>query len=116
MQTLETLLRRRSTTLAVGLTAAGADLVVVGSTASWLRGDVVRPPRDLDIAVLPAQLPALVRALRGRGVEVREPVLRRGRVTRIPTPWCPLDVFVVDSVPPARTLVLDGHPVAVADD
>ena len=111
-----TLLDRRSTTLAVGLTAAGARMVVVGSTASWLRGDRAQAPRDLDVAVLPEQLPALVRALTALGVGAREPVLRRGGVTRLPTPWCPLDVFVADIVPAARTLVVNGQPVTVADD
>ena len=112
----QTLLDRRSTTLAVGLTAAGAQMVVVGSTASWLRGDRAQAPRDLDVAVLPEQLPALVGALGALGVDAREPALRRGDVARVPTPWCPLDVFVVTAAPPARRRVVDGQQVLVADD
>lgn len=40
----------RSTSLAVELSHRGAQVVVVGGTALWLRGGL-RWPRDLDVAV-----------------------------------------------------------------
>jgi hypothetical protein len=113
METLDALLAGRSTTLALGLTRAGADLVVVGSTASWLRGDTGRPPRDLDVAVRPGRLRALVDALAALGVGA-QPALRRCPVVRVPTPWCPLDVFVVDTPPAATPVVVGGRTLWVS--
>lgn len=99
-------LSRRPVDLAVALVRAGAELVVVGGTASMLRG-AAHVPRDLDVAVRPASVDHLVAALCSLGVPTTAArLLRRGR-SRVPTAYGPLDVFVGRA--PAST------PVAVAD-
>ena len=104
----------RRVALALLLVRHGAELVVVGGTARWLRGGP-QAPRDLDLAVAEADLPALVDALAHLGVEVSAERLRRSGVVALRTAWGPVDVFV-GAVPPAVPLTVDGCTLAVARD
>jgi hypothetical protein len=83
----------RSTALARELMRLGAQFVVVGGTARWLRGDP-RPPRDLDIVVTDDEVPDLVTALNHIGVDVTAQRMARCRTVSLATAFGPLDVFV----------------------
>jgi NADPH-dependent ferric siderophore reductase len=101
---------RRPAVLAAELARRGADVVVVGGTARWLRGAKQRP-RDLDVVVDPASVPALVDALESLAVPVHLTTLLRCRDVRIDTPWGPLDVFVGPR-PTSSTVLVEGVQVA----
>lgn len=83
----------RPALLASELLRCGARVVVVGGTARWLLGDGTAP-RDLDVAVEEADVPALVAALAAIGVAVSAASLCRARQVHLETSWGPLDVFV----------------------
>jgi hypothetical protein len=83
----------RPALLASELLRGGARVVVVGSTARWLLGDGTAP-RDLDVAVEDADVPALVAALEAIGVAASAVSLCRARQVHRETSWGPLDVFV----------------------
>lgn len=86
-------LATRPALLASELLRGGARVVVVGGTARWLLGDGTAP-RDLDVAVEDADVPALVAALAIIGIEVSVASLCRARQVHLETSWGPLDVFV----------------------
>lgn len=65
----------RGTLLAAELVCNGADLVVVGGSARWLRHGGVRP-RDLDVVVAPRSISALVVALARLDVDTDPAALR----------------------------------------
>ena len=100
--------------MAVELAARGADFVVVGGTARWLRG-ATRWPRDLDIAVAEDRSHTLVRALADLGVDLSIGRLHRCGTVRVDTAWCELDVFVAARAPAVGGLLVDGCELAVAD-
>jgi hypothetical protein len=110
---LSELVCRRSTDLAVALVANGVRFVVVGGTSRWLRGSSARP-RDLDIAVVPAEVPRLAGVLASLGTHVRARTMLLGRTVSLATGWGPLDVFVVEVSPPAGRIVVGSVPLAVA--
>lgn len=110
---LADLVSRRSSDLAVVLARHGARFVVVGGTALRLRGGSHRP-RDLDVAVLPGDVPGLVDVLHRLSTPVEPRALVRGRPLALATGWGPLDVFIVEDLPPADPIGVDGTDVAVA--
>jgi len=103
----------RSTALAVELAARGAQVVVVGGTARWLRAGS-RWPRDLDVVVAEPQVPALVSALAQIGVHICAATLRECRQVGLTSAWGPLDVFVAESLPPAGVVQVGGCALVVA--
>ena len=64
----------------------GARFVVVGGAARWLLGESAAP-RDLDVAVKDAMVPALVAALDGIGVTRSAVSIRRARQVHLETSW-----------------------------
>ena len=110
---LAEIVSRRSTDLAEVLARHGARFVVVGGTARRLRGGS-HGPRDLDVAVLAADVPGLARVLHGLSTPVDAGALGRGRPSSIATGWGPLDAFVVEDLPAADPVDVDGVPVEVA--
>lgn len=105
-------LSRRPVQLAVVLVRAGADVVVVGGTASVLRG-AAHAPRDLDVAVHPAAVDRLVAALRSLEVPTTAARLLRCGCSRVPTAYGPLDVFV-GGTPSSAPVVVAGAVLQVA--
>lgn len=105
-------LARRPVDLAVALVRAGAELVVVGGTASRLRG-AARAPRDLDVAVEPSAINSLIAALGSLGVRTTSARLLRCGCSRVATAYGPLDVFV-GPPPPSASLTVDGSVLQVA--
>jgi hypothetical protein len=103
----------RSTALAVELAARGAQVVVVGGTARWLRAGS-RWPRDLDVVVAEPQVPALVSALAQIGVHICAATLRECRQVGLTSAWGPLDVFVAESLPPSGVVQVGGCALVVA--
>ena len=101
----------RPAQLAAELTRRGADAVVVGGTARWLRSGLLRP-HDLDLVVEPTAVEALVSSLAELQVPARVAPVLRCRDVRFETAWGPLDVFV-DARPTARPVLVEGVPVAV---
>lgn len=97
--------------LAAELARAGAEVVVVGGTASWLRSKAGWP-RDLDVVVADGEVARLVQVLRTLGVQARTSAVLDGRAVRLSTAWGPLDVFV-DVPPPAQLVGFDGIDIAV---
>ena len=105
----------RSTSLAVELVLRGAQVVVVGGTALWLRGGS-RWPRDLDLTVTEPEVPALVSALAQIGVHIRAETLYRCRVVALTSAWGPLDVFVKETLPRSGVVKVDQCTLVVAHD
>lgn len=91
--------------LAAQLSRCGADVVVVGGAARWLRSGRGRS-RDLDVVVEPASVPGLVAALADLGVAARAAAVLRCRNVRFNTGWGALDGFFADR--PASSPVLVG--------
>jgi len=102
----------RGALLAAELVCNGADLVVVGGSARWLRHGGVRP-RDLDVVVPPLSIPALVVALARLDVDTDPAVLLRCGNAHLDTAWGPLDVFVATTTPRGGPVSVDGVAVAV---
>ncbi len=105
----------RSTSLAVELVYRGAQVVVVGGTALWLRGGS-RWPRDLDLTVTEREVPALLSALAQIGVHLRAATLYRCRDVALTSAWGPLDVFVTKTLPSSGVVKVDRCALAVALD
>lgn len=105
-------LSQRPVDLAVALVRAGAELVVVGGTASRLRG-AAHAPRDLDVAVEPCAVDSLIAALGSLGVRTTSARLLRCGCSRVPTAYGPLDVFV-GPTPASASLIVDGSVLRVA--
>lgn len=100
----------RPALLAAELAWRGAEVVVVGGSARWLRA-AVGDPRDLDVVVTPDSVPALVAALNDLGVPAQAASLTRCRQVRFQTGWGPLDVFVEEDPPACGPVLVDGVPV-----
>lgn len=92
-------LATRPAVLACELLHRGARFVVVGGAARWLLGESAAP-RDLDVAVKDAMVPALVAALDGIGVTRSAVSIRRARQVHLETSWGPLDVFLGPATSP----------------
>lgn len=105
-------LESRPALLAAELARRGAEFVVVGGAARWLRDGRGRP-RDLDIVVTPASATALVTQLNGLGVPARVASLLRCRHVHLDTGWGPLDVFVDKDFPVFGPVFVDGVSVSV---
>lgn len=84
----------RPVRLARVLRDAGARVDVVGGTARHLAGDP-REPLDLDVAVRPADLGRLARALATIGARFDPDHAARVGCVRVRTTYGPLDVFVL---------------------
>jgi len=102
----------RPALLAAELARRGAQIVVVGGSARLLRSGLGHP-RDLDVAVTPDSVPALVAALNDVGVPARAASLMRCRTVRYQTGWGPLDVFVAQVRSACGPVVVDGVSVSV---
>lgn len=101
--------------LAVLLVEAGAGLVVVGSTARYLRGG--RPaPRDLDVVVHRDDRSALDAALAAVAARPSRALAVDLSPQRFETAWSPVDVFVEDVLPTHVEVDVDGVRVRVADE
>ena len=105
-------LSQRPLQLAVALSRAGAEVVMVGGAARRLNG-LPHRPADLDVVVAPEGTIRLVDALRVLGVDSTSARLLRSGCSRLETSYGPLDVFV-GALPAAETLGLDGVAVRVA--
>lgn len=100
----------RPALFAAELAWRGAQVVVVGGTARWLRA-ALGHPRDLDVVVTPDAVPALAAALNDLGVPAQAASLMRCRQVRFQTGWGPLDVFVEEDPPAWGPVLIDGVPV-----
>lgn len=97
--------------LAAALVRAGAEIVVVGGTARWLRRGTGWP-RDLDVVIAPAGVGGLVHALHGLGIASSTRAMLDCQTICLATGWGPLDVFV-DVLPGSDPVPFDGVAVPV---